>query len=95
MRVEVAVLGSNDSLIVIKVSVDVKQHLKRPQDINVDWTPIRICVCPLSRHARTSRTPSTGLQHPSWRKVPESDARSVGSSSTTAPGLVMAQSALR
>ena len=29
-----------------------------------------------------SHTPSTGLRHPSfsWRKVPESDARSVGES---------------
>ena len=37
------------------VSVDVKQHLKkkkkRPQDINVGWTPIYICVSTV--HART------------------------------------------
>ena len=33
----------------------------------------------------TDQTPSTGLRHPSfnlWRKVPESDARSVGTDKT-------------
>ena len=28
------------------------------------------------------QTPSTGLRHPSWRKVPQSDARSVPSALT-------------
>ena len=30
-------------------------------------------------HTLRANTPSTGLRHPSWRKVPESDARSVWS----------------
>ena len=52
MSVEVAVLGSNDSLIVIMVSVDVKQHLKRPQDYQrrLD-TNTHMCVSIV--HART------------------------------------------
>ena len=45
------------------------------------------CRKPVAWSVRRAQTPSTGLRHPPWRKVPEGDARSVRQAQTPSTGL--------